>query len=168
MFRSLSTCSKYMQVRLSGKSREREGGSQEGTLGLSQEKGFEQLCIMKVRESEALHAEAWLEGEQPANAGCRPERWEAGGSGPSLPSCCGAGFSGRDRFPTFLIPQMTLLKARGKCLGDSSGQPRGKTQYWGHHTIWNSCMAQGCVLAYMLGESNFSNSGEAREMSPDD
>lgn len=64
MFRSLSTCSKYMQVRLSGKSREREGGSQEGTLGLSQEKGFEQLCIMKVRESEALHAEAWLEGEQ--------------------------------------------------------------------------------------------------------
>lgn len=62
-------------------------GSQEGTLGLSQEKGFEQLCIMKVRESEALPAETWLEGEQPANAGLSAGRLE--GQGPRSQAAVG-------------------------------------------------------------------------------
>ena len=45
--------------------------------------GFEQLCMMKVEESETLHPGAWSGGEQSVMLECRTECPSAGGSGPS-------------------------------------------------------------------------------------
>lgn len=69
MLKCLSICSKSVQVHLLQeewrKERRRESG-RDVTLILKA--GFEQLCLMKVRESETLHAGAWLGGEQSADA----------------------------------------------------------------------------------------------------
>lgn len=156
MLRCLSICSKSVKVHLLQeewrKERRREPGRD---VALILRAGFEQLCLMKVGESETLHAGAWLGGEQSADArgDARMQSWMPLGRRVRVltPKLLWGVYETPTRewasqgilslrlgialqpFSHHDTPgwKMSLLKDGDECLGGSRGRPSGKHSIFG-------------------------------------